>query len=44
VTAEEKICEDSIFVINGFDEEQFNMVGIVHFSYTILVWKPKGKR
>lgn len=25
VTKEEKICEDSIFVIAGFDEEQFNM-------------------
>jgi lysosomal acid lipase/cholesteryl ester hydrolase len=26
VTTEKKICEDTLFVIAGFDEEQFNMV------------------
>jgi hypothetical protein len=36
VTRVEKICEDSLFVIAGFDEEQFNMVSPVHISYTVL--------
>jgi lysosomal acid lipase/cholesteryl ester hydrolase len=30
VTTEEKICEDSVFVISGFDEEQFNVVSYIH--------------
>jgi len=30
VTTEEKICEESFFVIAGFDEEQFNMVSCIH--------------
>jgi lysosomal acid lipase/cholesteryl ester hydrolase len=44
VTAEQKICEDSMFVIAGFDEEQFNVVGSVRFSYKVSVRKPEGKR
>jgi hypothetical protein len=36
VTRVEKICEDSVFVISGFDEEQFNLVSPVHFSYKVL--------
>jgi lysosomal acid lipase/cholesteryl ester hydrolase len=33
VTTEEKICEDTVFVISGFDEEQFNAVSYVHSLY-----------
>jgi hypothetical protein len=36
VTRQEKICEDTLFVVAGFDEEQFNMVSPNQFSYTFL--------
>ena len=36
LTTEEKICENSIFVFSGFDEEQFNMVSYIHFLYRTL--------
>jgi hypothetical protein len=36
VTTEEKICEEEVFVITGFDEEQFNMVSCVHLIYRNL--------
>jgi lysosomal acid lipase/cholesteryl ester hydrolase len=36
VTTEKKICEDTIFLIAGFDEEQFNMVSRIQFSHTFL--------
>jgi hypothetical protein len=44
VTTEKKICENLIFVISGFDEDQFNMVSVIQFSYETIVGKPEGKR
>jgi hypothetical protein len=34
VTREEKICEDSLFVFTGFDEDQFNTASPVNLFCT----------